>query len=186
MAETVKIDESLLYPGDIIRFDYEIRTDNQVIRSLAVKNIKDAIWSDDRLDYQGSDVVTMGSVELARDVEILRIYAQVRRYRRGARQETQYAGVGAISIVAVVALVAGAGAVAVWGLALRDRGHVVQRIASDPSLSEQTKQAAFEAMGQGGIGSGISAFGGSLVTAVVIIGVLWALSLSRPGRGGEW
>jgi hypothetical protein len=182
MAQTIEIEADRLYPGDIIRFDYEIVLNNATIVGLAVKNVKETIASDDRLDYQGSDRVTMGDVELGRDVEILRIYAKVRRYRRAERPELQLA-VAWVSVGAVVGLVAGA--VVAWSIAMKSRGHVIQRIATDPDISDETKQKAIDAITGGpGIGAGLSTLGGSLVTVGIVLALLWGLSWTGRGRGG--
>ena len=58
MAETMTIDESLLYPRgyDPIRTSPE--GDNQTLLDLAIRKVKETIYADDRLDYQGSEIVT--------------------------------------------------------------------------------------------------------------------------------
>jgi hypothetical protein len=184
MAETVQLDNDKLYPGDIIRFDFEILSDNQVLIGLAVKSVKDRIAADDRLDYQGSAERTVGDLELKRDVRMLSIYAQVRRYRRGDRPELQLA-IAWVPLSIVVAAVAGA--LVYYGSTLRDLGHVVERIVTNPNLSDAQKQAALAALGGGsGVGAGLAAMGGGLVTAAIVIAVLWALSLSRPARSAEY
>lgn len=96
---SVEVDPDILIPGDIIRFDYELLTDNETIRGMVVSKIKDAIYSDPRLDYQGSTVQRVGDLALGRDVDILSVYAQVRRTDRQTREEIQFASLANVSLV---------------------------------------------------------------------------------------
>jgi hypothetical protein len=109
MAQTIEIPNAgQLVPGDIVRFDYELKTDNETVQGQIVKSVKDTIWADDRLDYQGSKVSVVGSLEKQRDVRLLSIYAQIRRTRREDRNK-------AIAIVPMSSLEAyGRSAVVVW------------------------------------------------------------------------
>ncbi len=202
MAETMTIDESLLYPGDTIRFDFLLKGTNQTLLDLAIRKVKETIYADDRLDYQGSEIVTevdkTGLEGGVREVQVLRIYATVRRYRRDAHPELQKAGIGAVSIGTLIAVISAA--VAVYAAAVTIRGHGVTRtsqaivaevesIRTDPNLSDEAKQAALETLGKAtpqqpkSIGSGLAALGGGLATTAMIIGVLWAVSLSSRRRG---
>jgi len=101
----LQIDDTLLVPGDIVAFDYELLTQNATVRDWAISQIKGTIWADDRLDYQGSTVFTLGDLELQRDVEILRVFAQVRKTRRDTRLEIQTASLSSITAAISVALV---------------------------------------------------------------------------------
>jgi len=196
MAETIEIPEGVLVPGDIIRFDYRIQGTNETLVGMAVSDIKKALWSDDRLDYQGSENSYPVDLETGKSTRILSIYVSVRKYRRAQRETTQYAitGVAVLSLVAIVA-----SAVAVYSAAITYQSYAIKRVElarieevekvrTDQTMSDDAKKAALEAIANKrdtpiGLGSGLAAFGGSLVTAAIIIGVLWALSLSgRPGR----
>lgn len=82
----LQIADELLVPGQTISFDFEIVAMNQTQLELAISSIKRSIADDDRLDYQGSSVITVGDVELQRDVQMLRINATVRKTRRANRE----------------------------------------------------------------------------------------------------
>lgn len=202
MATTLDIRDDLLYPGDTIRFDYVIRGGNQTLLNMAISDIKKTIYADDRLDYQGSEIVTevdkSGLEGSVREVQVLRIYAKVRRYRREVPPEIQEAGIGAIGVGVLIGVIATA--VVAYSAVVVARGHSVTRavqavteqvekIRTDEGLSDEAKQAAFEALGKGipepkqNLGSGLTALGSGLVTTAMIIGVLWAVSLSSPRRG---
>jgi hypothetical protein len=90
MGQTVDIQDDLLYPGDTIRFDYELRTPNETITGEAVSAAKKAIATDDRLDYQGSETEDRVDLETGKIHSILSIYASVRKTRREQRGEIQY------------------------------------------------------------------------------------------------
>lgn len=107
MAETIQIDPELLYPGDTIRFDFVVKSGNQTLVDMATKKIKETIYSDDRLDYQGSEAVSdvdkTGLEGGVKEIQVLRIYATVRKYRRNAPPELQKAGIGPFAAVTLVA-----------------------------------------------------------------------------------
>lgn len=181
MAETVTIDESLLYPGDTIRFDFVLKASNQTLLDAAIKKVKEQIYSDDRLDAQGSEIVTEvdksgleGSVQ---EIQVLRIYATVRKYRREQRAETQYA-VAWVPILTLVGLVTAA--VVAWSGAIAYRSYTVQRIA----LSAESDTVKVQAMGAlqqptvelSKIGVGTVAIGALF---------LWALFGHRRRGGGN-
>lgn len=203
MAKTVEINEELLYPGDTIRFDFVLRAGgNETLRSLAIKKVKEQIYADDRLDYQGSEIVTevdkTGLAGGVTEIEVLHVYAKVRQYRRDAHPETQKAGIGAFSVGVLVGAISGA--VVAYAVVISLRGQSVTRasqavvtevekIRTDSTLSDDAKQAAFETLGEAipeqtkGVASGLAALGGGLVTTAMVIGVLWALSLGSRPRG---
>jgi hypothetical protein len=99
----LEIADELLVPGDTIAFDFEILTTNTTMRSYVIGKIKDTIWANDMLDYQGSKISTLGDLKLGRDVELLRVFATVRKTRRDTRLEVQQAGLA--NIVKGVAVV---------------------------------------------------------------------------------
>jgi|GEM_PF-4258719 len=204
MATTLDIRDDLLYPGDTIRFDYVIRGGNQTLLDMAIGEVKRKIYSDDRLDYQGSEIVgevdksgLSGSVE---EIRVLRVYAKVRRYRREASPQVQEAGIGAIALVSIVALLAGAWAYSQYisfrGATIVLRTAQVQQdttkmiLESDLSSQQKTEvlTSQADAVQSAGVkrpifGSSIPVLGGGLATAAVIIGVLLVVfgGARRPG-----
>jgi len=92
MAQNIDVTNAeQLVPGETVRFDFEILPKaNQAKVDLAISEIKKAVATDDRFDYQGSKVQTVGDVELQRDVQLLSIYATVRKTRREARGPIEY------------------------------------------------------------------------------------------------
>lgn len=92
MAENIEItNPDQLVPGDTVRFDFEILPQtNQAQLDLAIAEIKKAVATDDRFDYQGSKIQTVGDLELQRDVTLLSIFATVRQTTRATRQPIEY------------------------------------------------------------------------------------------------
>jgi hypothetical protein len=201
MAETVEINEELLYPGDTIRFDFLLTSSNETLRSLAIQKVKEQIYADDRLDYQGSEIVTevdkTGLAGGVREIEVLHVYAKVRTYRRDAHPEIQKAGIGAFSVLTLVALVTTAVMLASCAVVYRSysiqrtttvKVEEIEKIRTDPDMTADQKEAALQSLGESktatGFGAGIAAAGASVGTALIIVAVLWALSLSSGRRGG--
>lgn len=83
MATNIDItNPDLLVPGDTVRFDFRILTTDENQIAQVVSTIKDAVATDDRFDYQGSKIDTYGDMKLGRDVQLLSIWATVRRELR--------------------------------------------------------------------------------------------------------
>jgi len=91
MAQTVEINESLLYPGDTIRLDFAIPGNNEMMVTETIASIKKSVYSDDRFDYQGSKVQPLYDTEAQREVQMLSIFVTVRKERREARSPIEYA-----------------------------------------------------------------------------------------------
>jgi ribosomal protein S28E/S33 len=201
MAQTVEIDDKLLYPGDTIRFDFVLTGGNETLRSLAIKKVKDEIYADDRLDYQGSEIVTevdkTGLAGGVREIEVLHVYAKVRTYRRDAHPEIQKAGIGPFAVVTIISLMTTAVIVASGAVVYRSysvqrattiKVEEIEKIRTDPNMTAAQKEAALQSLGETqtstGFGTGVAAAGASVGTALIIVAVLWALSLSIGRRGG--
>jgi hypothetical protein len=188
MAQTVNIPDDMLAAGDLVAVEFEIRPGaNATGLDLAIHQVKQDLAQDPRFDYQGSDIVTRvdksGLTGSVREVEYLIVYVQVRRSLRGARPQTQEAAIGVIALASLAAICVAA--VVAWGAYLNYRtATIVQRtietITQDPNLSPEQKTQIIKSVvpAPPSIGSGVAAAGASLGTALVIIGVLWALSLS--------
>jgi hypothetical protein len=84
----VRIPDSIM-PGETVKIDYEIRDESQA--DVVIHALKQAIWADPRFDYQGSKIITVGSLELGRDIRQLSIYATLRKTRRETREPITYA-----------------------------------------------------------------------------------------------
>jgi len=112
MAETVKITDNQLAPGDTIRFEFELLTDNQTIAGEAVSSVKKTIWADDRLDYQGSETEGRVDLETGTNYQILSIYATVRKTRRDQRGEIKYVELSNVEATVMAAVV-------VWGQSVK-------------------------------------------------------------------
>ncbi|MCU0916912.1 MAG: hypothetical protein MUC88_20480 [Planctomycetes bacterium] len=178
---TTQIQDDMLHSGDLVGFEYLIKPGaNETLLGLAIKRVKDDLWADRRFDYQGSYEETRtnksGLDGAIIEERYLIINVIVRKYPRGERPTEQQASMALATAIALMA-----GALIAYLAVLEHRTTTVVRIATDPNMSEQTKRAALEALGKpaGGIGGTIAAAGGSLVAAAIVIGVLWALSLSK-------
>jgi hypothetical protein len=213
MATNAQMPDELLAPGDLVDVEYLIQPGAAPgLVTLAIHDIKRALAADERFLYQSSWIETRvdktGQFGAVVDVEFLIVRVQVADPAKRAAlpdgyepqpqwtPERQEAGIPRLSVRAFLALVIAAGAPYSAALVYQsyitrrntvDRIAEVERIRQDPTLSDDEKRAAFEAIGQAGssssLGLGVAAFGGSLVTAAIVIGVLWALSLSGR-RGG--
>jgi hypothetical protein len=85
----VRVPDSIL-PGEIIRIDYRILSANEVAVNELVHSIKQAIASDPRFDYQSSRQITVGDLELGRDIQMLSIYAKLREKEKQSRAPITY------------------------------------------------------------------------------------------------
>lgn len=103
MATTDVSVEGIL-PGQTVRIDFEILKEDPVQIGMAISSIKKAIYSDDRFDYQGSKIQTVGDVELKRDVRLLSIYATLRKERRETHQPIEYANIRTFDAMVFVAV----------------------------------------------------------------------------------
>lgn len=174
MAQTVEISEELLYPGDTIRFDFLVSGSNETLIGLASKKIKETIYADDRLDYQGSETNYPVDLETGQTSRILSVYATVRRYRRDAHPELQKAGIGAVGVAALVGVVVGA--VAAYSVMVSYKTYAITRVVSS-SASDEVKQQAIDAIKSSG-----SWFGSISPVSLAGAAVLgWVLFL-RKGR----
>lgn len=194
MAEAVPIPSDMLQSGDLVDVEYEIKAGApEALVNLAISQVKKDLWADPRFDYQSSRRLYGYDADQVWYDKLI-VTVSVRQYPRGQRPEVQQAGIF-VPIAVLIALLAGV--VASYGLkfmtarvTLRATEAVtseVERIRNDPNMTEAEKQAAYAALQQRdsrSIGSGLAAAGGSILTAAIIIAVLWALSLSRPARGG--
>jgi hypothetical protein len=99
MAGSVNIPEEMVVPGDLLAFDYEIVTRSADIEAWAISKIKQEVWAHPKLDYQSSRVMTMGSLEHGREVELLRVWAIVRREEKQTRVPIQEASMGSWVLV---------------------------------------------------------------------------------------
>lgn len=195
MAQQLDIPDDMLAPGDLVDAYYQIRPGtSQYLVDAAIGDIKQALASDRRFHYQGSRIETLLEEDDGQVYEYLIVtlqvadpskvtgsnpvvydpaLEQVTGGRLGAPQRAGLVGIIVLAALLAAAVVAASGSVIYkyWTL---------NRIL-DSDLSDETKRTAF----QGQKASGFAAFGGSLVMAVIIIGVLWALSLSSRAHGGE-
>ena len=168
MADQVQIDPDLLFPGDIIRFDYLIRNANETLIDYAISDLKQTIADDGRLDYQGSEITNPVDLETGTSSRILSIYAEVRRYRRERPEESLQAGVSAKAIVALVAA-----AVLARSAYLAYRTYSVTRIAMSPAVSDEVKKAAIDALQGKTIGETLTQWGLSVPMLVVMAAVAY-------------
>jgi hypothetical protein len=117
------LNDETLVPGDVVAFDFKILVTPGTVYNYAVKKIKDQIASDPRLDYQGSKIMTVGDVELKRDVDILRVFAQVRKTMRDTTQAPiQEANVAALVGYAVAGIGVALAAYVVFSVATKFMG----------------------------------------------------------------
>lgn len=193
MAETLNIPDDMLAPGDLVAVEYEIVGANQTLVDMAIHDVKNTLSTDPRFDYQGSEIVDRVDLGTGTTHQYLICYVQVRKTLRAERPEQQEAGV--LPYVALAALVGIAvAAVACHYLSYRKatvvnrtaevQGEIVEKILNDPNMSSEDKSSAIRGLQQTqatGVGSGLAAAGSAIGMALVIIGVLWALSLSHRG-----
>lgn len=176
MSDEVQINPELLYPGDIIRFDYLVLMAGS-LADLAIKNVKEQIWADPRLDYQGSEETYPVDLDTGQTSHIVSIFAKVRSYRKGDRPEMQLANVPIKPLVALISA-----AVIAYSAAMSYRTYAIVRIASSTTMAEETKQGAINALGGGGGTSGLSAAiaaaGASVGTVILLMVLAWFLFAS--------
>jgi hypothetical protein len=193
MAYAYTIPDDMLAPGDLLDVDFLVTSDNDTLVGMAIQDVKKALWADPRFDYQGS------AWQTREDGRHLIVTVSVRTTLKGETVPIQQANVAVGLIAVATAITLLAGAIAYWscmeykGAVLkagveRARIEQIERIRNDPTLSPEEKTAQIAAVPSApetGLGAGVAAFGGSLVTAVIVIGVLWALSLGVRHRGSE-
>jgi len=192
MPTQTKIPDNMLAPGDILEVTYDVVSDNDTLVGLAIHSIKSSLAADARFNYQGSrwdEGFDADQVPYRR----LIISVQVRKSLREERTPTQLAGIGVAGMVLIgslLAILAGAVVNSGYGKIIEQKKYTIIRdITNDPNLSEAERVAALNAVNVAGQGTGtlanLTAAGGSLVTAGIIVAVLWALSLSRRPSGAE-
>jgi hypothetical protein len=162
MAETVEIREDLLYPGDTIRFDFLVTGSNETLIGLGARKIKETIYTDDRLDYQGSEETNPVDLETGRASRILSVYATVRKYRRNIPVAEQQAGIGAVAVGVLVGAIIGA---VVAYACLSYKSYAIVRVVSS-SASEEVKAQAIDAIKSSG-----SVLGSLGVGAIAAVGI---------------
>lgn len=84
MAEQIIVPANIP-AGSTLRVEYEILTTNEVVVEQATHEIKQALWADPRFDYQGSKIMTVGDVQLGRDVTLLVVYVTIRTTHKTSR-----------------------------------------------------------------------------------------------------
>lgn len=145
----IDLSDEFVRPGDVLRFEYEITTDNQTLADAAISHVKNKLHDDPQLDYQGSKVFVVGDKELRRDVKILHVYASVREYEKNSKVPVQEASIGTYMMV-------GAGLAATLAVAL-----VIRSVVKETGITIQQAGVAFE---KGWFG-----------LAVLLLIVLWLL-----------
>jgi len=114
----VRIPDSIL-PGETVRIDFEVINDNQAQQDLVIHSLKQAIWADPRFDYQGSKIITVGSLALGRDIKQLSIYATLRKTPRESREPITYASLSTFEAYVKASVI-------VWGQTVRYIGVKLQ------------------------------------------------------------
>lgn len=191
----------VLNPGDLIEVQYEIRNAPETLTKLAIHKVKTELWADPRFNYQGSRIDEVTDAATGEKRRYLFIQVQVRRYLKGDRirkvQASAFHPTVLLGVIAAaITAVAVSSSLAYQNYTILRSAQITaeeaEKIRTDPSLSaEQKTQILSElyteppAAKSVGVGTGLAALGGSVVTAAIVIGVLWALSLSGRPRGIE-
>jgi hypothetical protein len=191
MADQLQIPDDQLRPGDLVEVEYLVTGGNDTLLGMAVHDVKKTLATDTRFHYQGSrwdDRVDLSDGQTYRYLIITVMVADPSKVTGNhPKVEIQQAGIGVVAIGALIGLVATA--IVAYSGQLAYTTYSVKRIAADPSIPDDVKVAALTAIGAGAkkplVGGSVTAAGGAVVTAVIIIGVLWALSLSRRGASAE-
>jgi hypothetical protein len=192
MAEQLYIPAEMLHSGDLVDVEYLVKYPNDLLLDHVLGRIKVELSTDARFNYQGSrmeereeDSPLYGGIHIVHYFIVTVQVADPRKVVGNRNDQTAEALSVPVAILLGVIAASIAASVVAGSAAVIYNRYTITRIATDPTMSEETKQAALGAIeGSGtGIGGGLVAAGGSLVTAAIIVAVLWALSLSRQ-RGG--
>ncbi len=159
----IKSPSDQLSPGDIVRFVFELKSENTVLNGEAVSSIKRTIWANDQFDYQGSEE----TIEDAK--KILSVYASVRKTRRQQRGEIKYASLSTFEAEVKAAAI-------VWGEKVKWLKTTVQKV------GQGVKAAAIGIVNTGAAGArALPTIGmGILLIAAV---VFYAYFFGGPKRG---
>jgi hypothetical protein len=138
----VEIDDDILVPGDIIRLDFEILTEQEQLRAWAIRRVKEEVWSHPKLDYHSSQTIVMGDVARQRDVTILQIWAKVRTHDKATREQIQYASlVEAVKVIGLAIVAIGAYVVLTRGI--KSLGETIEQFGR--SMTEGARDAGYAA-----------------------------------------
>jgi hypothetical protein len=199
----------LLEPGDIVKMQYEIGKANAQQVALAVHGIKATLSADKRFNYQGSEILSQTDTyndmgyESSRTYQVLNVYIQVakkvKEYSRPQTAETgtgvrttesngvKQAGVPAgrvvVALLTLTGLLAGATVSVSHYLSIRQKAMMVNGVLVSDLTPEQKVKVVGDIMGdKTSVGAGVAAVGGSIMTAVLILGGIWAASQILGGR----
>jgi hypothetical protein len=191
-------ESEILYPGDLVDVEYEVRQTG-LLTDMAIAQIKRDLWADERFDYQGSRWETRvdksGLDGTIVEREFLIITVLVRTTPKTQQPQEQRAGLGPVAVIAVVTLLGAAVIVAAGALIYH--GHSITRAAQietqttqavlgDPNLTPEQKTEVLTAQANAAKsgGGGLAAIGSSVFVAGILIGVIY-LFTRTSGRGGR-
>lgn len=201
MADQLQIPDDELVPGDLIDAYYQIQPGtSDYLVSAAIGDVKKSLASDPRFHYQGSRLEPLRDPDDGQTYQYLIVTLQVADPSKitghhPAEPGVQEAGV-LLPLIVVVTVLSGLLASALYSGAIKFKSFQITRTAEisqattiaiiNSKMSDSAKQAAFNAQAasakaQNGSSSGSTFAGaiGSLTTVAIIIGVLWAASLSH-------
>jgi hypothetical protein len=169
-------------PGDSIEFWFELHTDSQTLINLATHEVNKAVYADPRFDMQGIRNVEATDYETGQPASFVVVTVTARKTPRHQPEQEYEAGVGAVIAIAGLVAAVAACIVAYEAIELRST-NVIASVANNPNLSAAEKLEALNVMQKSTIGGGLAAAGGSLLTAAIIVAVIWVMTRSRTHRG---
>jgi hypothetical protein len=174
----VKIPDDMLAPGDLVEIEYRIKGGSDILTMMAVNEVEKSLDREEKWDltrYRFEDRLDPQTNEPKRYVVFTVRYREVSKWDSEKVYETQMAG-GLVAVALAISLLAGA--LAAYAYVEYVGYQLMRKVIEDPTFTPDQKTQILTEGNKQGIGSGLAAAGGSLVTAAVIIGVLWAVSLS--------
>ena len=146
MLEPATTDE-VLRPGDMVDVIFKIVGNNETLLGLAIHSIKQTVAADERFDYQSgwreSRVDEMGITD-----EYLIVRVMVRKKpRQGYDQpRVQEAGMELGLVLGLMsgAVIAYSASLIIDSVVSHERTEVIERIATDPNISDVVKVASIE------------------------------------------
>jgi len=150
--------------GDIVEIEYRLRGQGGGAVNMAIQAVKEAVWRDQRLDYQGSRIEQRTDLGDGQVYQYLMITVAVRRTLKADRGQPQRAGMGAVIAIAAAAVATMAtAAVVAYQLdfvGVRRSAHAtrsdeaIAQVLTDPTVPDDVKARALDTMGgQGGSGT---------------------------------
>lgn len=190
-------ENEILYPGDLVDVEYLVQREDGVLLDMAIHNVKQQLYADERFDYQGSRWESRtdksGLDGTLTERRYLIITVSVRRYPKTQQAQQQLATLGPVAVIALITLISAAvllaaGALIYYGHSIQRaaqvQGETSQAVLADPNLTPEQKADILAAQASRPAGGLASWIGSGVFMAGIMLGTIYLFTRSS-GRGGR-